>query len=362
MAGLDDADVFSMGFSERKKYVTVGQGAVFSLWLESYASLVVDLSVESGSGAGGAGIEVTPSSAQVVTGADNGFHELNLTVSPVQQSGTYAFTVEAAVRDCGPGRLCTKRAAAELVASQELPDLTGFTASLFPENINVRDLQPVTYRLAITNMGESDEFTVEASLPEGLETTFAPTTITVPEGGYRTITFAATPGSVSSSYELEFTVSSGRGIEKPVTAYLSTNELLTDAARSMEQVNQVGDAERRNQATDELDRWYRTYQDSGYGENLDEYSELQGKLQAARQPSAAHVPSENQTPQQPQQGFPQDTQDLYQGMADEKGLDLLGKDLWILLVIMLVVLGAVFLILKKMKRKSSGLDEEMELA
>jgi len=367
MEGLDDADVFSIGFVEPTKYVAADEMATFTLWLESYADLEIGLSVE-----GGEGLYVTPASAHVSTGSASGtgqsgqsgesFHEINFTVGGVGQEGRYSFDVVGTAQDCGPGSMCTRQANAELVVG-DVPDLAGFMVSLFPENLNIRDLEPVTYRIAITNFGDDGEFTATASLPDGLTTTFAPATMTVPSGEYRTITFTITPGSASQSYELDFTVTSSGGVAKPVTAYLSTNELLTDVSRSMDLINQVADAQTRNQASQGLDRWYQTYQSSDYGQDMDEHSDLQATLQEARQApaDAAHDPSDGDTNGDDGDGDPYYPQDTTNGDGDGEGFDLFGKDLWILLVVVLVVLGAVLFFVQRSKKPGNELDEEIDL-
>jgi|GEM_PF-1071864 len=347
--GLDDNDLFSIGFEDSSKYAKPGEHVEFNLWVQSYAELELDFSVQ-----GYGGISVTPSTASASTGPGSSFRELNFTAGPMAAEKTYSFTVTATAQDCGSGSLCTRKASAELLVGQQQPELTGFKANIFPGNMNVKNLLPVTYRLTINNMAESGEFSLGADLPEGLETTFAPATITVPSGDYRTLTFTVTPSDQSSSYELDFTVRNSAGVTKPVTAYLSTNELLTDVQRSVEQINQLGDSQASAQAEQESERWYRSYQGSGYGEGLDDYSGLQSSLQAARQPGQDKQTSDNGD------AYDDNQDDGPDSSAD--GLDILGKDAWMLLVALLAVLGVLFYFFKFRKgKKAGGLDQEIDL-
>jgi hypothetical protein len=356
ISGLDDADLFSIGFKQAKKHAKPNESSQFILQVESYATLLIDFSVQ-----GQGGIAVNPSTGIVTTNSDNSYHEITFTTDPLMNERTASFEVTTTVRDCGSGSMCSRQATAELIVSQDQQELVGFSANIFPENINLKDLQPVTYRMTIQNMGNSDEFSVDATLSEDLTSTFAPVTITVPQGEYKTITFTVTPNNQSASYELDFEVASSNGIKKPVTAYLSTNELFTDASRSMDLVGQVADSQTASQANQEMDRWYNTYQNSGYGENLDEYDSLQTTLQDARQPGAQPVNGQNGDSGN---GDNLDN-DTDAGGDVSPALDLFGRDIMLLVTIIVIVACAVLLVVfffyRKRKKMGIKLDEEINL-
>jgi len=353
LAGLDSADIFAMGFSDSILYVTPEEQAEFSLWVQSFANLTIDLSASAQGG-----ISLSPRSAVVVTGPGNDFHKLNFTVAPVMTDKSGSITIKGIVRDCGSALICTRKSTAEVVVGQTRPELVGFMASVFPENLNVRDLEPLTYRLTVNNMGDTDEFSIDADLPEDLTTTFVPTTITVPFGEYRTITFSVTPGSARSSYELDFSVTSSKDIVKPVTAYLSTNELLTDVQRSMDLIIQNADPDTFDNANDEMSKWYRSYQDSDYGDDLSGYSSLQSTLQDARQPEEPE-PLDNQTNGSDLDG--NNGTDVFEGDNMVQGIELFGKDIWMLMVALLVILGALFFFFQNRKKQGIRIDEEIDV-
>jgi hypothetical protein len=361
MQGLDSVDILSMGFVEMNKRALSGEPAEFVLYLQSHADLSITLSSQAAPG-----VSITPSSAQATISDGSRFHEMGFNVTAASY-GTHYFTVTASIEGCSSASVCTKQAGGELIVGDSVPELAGFTAMVFPENINIRDLEPVTYRLTVTNMGDSDEFSIDASLPAGVQSTFSPTTLTVPSGESRTVTFDVTPESVSSSYELDFSVESGEGIRKPFTAYLSTNEMLTDAMRNMDAISQGPDAAATVQSRQQLDGWYQTYQGSGYGQGLDDYAELQGSLADARQAAANQMQGgqgdggSGQDSDSGQDGSPASGSDYLPMTTGQQGIDLFGKDLWMLLVVLLAVLGAALVVVQRRKPRGDGLDQEIDL-
>jgi hypothetical protein len=358
MTGLDDADVFSVGFSVAKQYIKPGETANFTLWVQSQAELELDFTVQ-----GQGGIAVSPSTASLATGPDDSFHELGFLAGPMNDEKTYSFTVTAKASDCGSGSMCTRQATAELVVGQQPPAIDGFLVSVFPENINVKDIRNVIYRIVVNNFGDhDDEFSFDASLPDGVSSTFAPTTLTVPAGEYKTMTFTVTPEEQSQSYELDFTVTSSSGVTKPITSYLSTNEQLTDARRSLEAIEQLGNSDAYGQAVDDVGQWYRSYQGSGYGEDLQSYSDLQSGLQTAREsdPNFGGTDNGGDNGGDTGSGLDDNVSGDYPGPATP-GLELFGKDIWIILVAVLVVLGGMMAFLRFRKKKGVNLDEEIDI-
>lgn len=343
--GLGDADVFSMGFLSSQVHATPGQTVAFRLFIESYASLDIDIAAQSSQG-----LSVQPSSRSIRTSPENSFHEIEFNASS-QQPGSHTLTVTAAARNCGSGSYCTRQAIATLEVGQEQPDLEGFTVSVFPENINVKELRPVAYRLTVSNMGQAREFSIAARLPEGMESTFVPMTVTVPSNDYRSIMFTVTPTSPASTYQLDFSANTS-SLSKPATVYLSTDEMLTDAMRSVEIAEASGSG---SQASQELDRWYRTYAETGYGDDLEGYSGLQASLDAAsQQPGTGQGGNET---------IPSDGGWDTNGTSPDNGttgFNLLGKDFWVVLVAAAVLLVAGFLASTKLGKKSR-LDEEFDM-
>ncbi len=348
-SGLSDVEVFSVGLRESARYTSPGGEAGFMLYLESQAELDITVGVEADNG-----LVVTPLSAAVSTGEENEFHEIALNATAPDTEGSYDFTVTATASDCGSGSMCSRHATGKLVVGDGPQQ--GFTVSLFPENINTREPEPVTYRLAIINMGESDQFTITSSLPEGVDTTFVEDTITVGSGDHRTLTFTVTPSSVSSSYELDFTVASSAGVEKPVTAYISTNEMLTDSLRSLESINQY-DSEAASDAQAELDSWYSTYQSSSYGSGLQEYSGLRDSLEEARKEAADSFQGSQETGTGEKTGNEADAGERNYTGTSGPGDDL--NPIYVILPAAALLLGVAFVIVRKKGRSKEEWDQEI---
>ena len=351
-SGLSNTDVFYMSFLAPKQYATSSETSAFTLMVQSYATMDIDLSVTPGPG-----MSINPPSTSVSTGPDDNYHEVEFNVSPISTGGRYIFSVTGTARNCGSGSLCSRTSSAEVDVSDIPSDLDGFSVSLFPENLNVRDLSPVTYRLTVTNMGESDEFELSGFVPDGASTDFSPSTITVPGGGSRTTTFTITPSEVSSFYELRFQAKSSDGDTKPTTAYLSTNEQLTDALRNMDAIAANGDSSITSASQSSVDGWYNTYSESAYGEGLNEYSDLQNQLSAARAAGSTVIPdplpvnTTNGTIPNP----PPVTDD---------GLDLFGKDLWMVLLILVIISGSAFAYTRfaGKSKKKENIDDGFDLS
>ena len=92
--------------------------------------------------------------------------------------------------------------------------------------------------------------------------------VKVPVGYEKTIKFNVTPQSVSSLFNITAVVTSGDVIKKD-TAYLSTNEMLTDMLRRVE---------RNESDANKLNEWYSLYINSNYGDEVDEYAELNEEI------------------------------------------------------------------------------------
>jgi len=330
----NNVDIFAMAFTTPTIYATPGEQVVWNLNIESYADVIIDLSVQTTT------LSVTPAQSSVSLSDSLPRKQINYTVQAPGQAGTYDFNITGTIRGCSSG-FCSRKVKGRLIVTDTPPQQTGFSVSIFPENINVEELEPVSYQFMIHNRGTERTFSVEMNVPEGIQTTFVPQNITVGADTDSTIMFSVTPANVSSFYVITLSAKHVN-ITKQATAYLSTNEMLTDAARAADRVTgSTTDQRIINDVNSAVDNWYNNYRNSNYGENLEEYSNLQHTLNSAGQHSGNHT--QNQTVQD--QGSPsQDTGQQPQGM------DLFGKDLWILIaVIAAIVAVLLFIVFKKTK-------------
>jgi len=203
--------------------------------------------------------------------------------------------VTARIRDCS-GSFCSKKTTGEVKAAQEL---AGFSLSLFPSSLNIKNLDPVTFELIITNFEEEKEFEVQLILPPGMESGFTQQSLLV--AGEQSIEFEITPQSPSSLYLITLIVTAD-GNTKTASATLSTNELLTDALREAEAIKQEN-PEAGDFIDSTIDSWYQSYQAKEYGKELGDYAQLKSELAKAK---ASPPPQKNITlpspPPPPQAG------------------------------------------------------------
>ncbi len=333
----DNNDVLSMAFKKPIKYALPGGQATFTLQVQSHASLTVELTADSNA-------TVSPVRSSLATSSAAPKRTLALTVTAPEEEGEYGIDVTGRIRKC-TGSHCTKHASATLAVQDTIPEEGGFTVSIFPSNYNVKDLEEVPFELAITNNGPTDSFSITADFPEGIETDFEPSTVTVNGGEEGLMLYLVTPRKVSALYELEFTVERG-GIKKPVTAYLSTNELLTDAMREADEVKALGDGAIGQEVDESLEGFFERYQSREYGDELETYGDLKASLDSAREKAAQEPANGGIQPTQPGPG------------TQPPG----GMDLTLIIIIVVVAGGAIaaFLLLRKRGGKEEADIPELE--
>jgi hypothetical protein len=269
----DNFDLFDAGFSAERMYSEPGEPVVYTLLIESYASLTIDLSAESG-------IDISPGSETVQTSPENPRQRVHFTVSSPEQMGEYTFVVEARARNCNEGSFCTKTARGTLAVTADAPE-SGFSAYLFPRSINVKNLDTVLYTLTVQNYGKAKVLSATMKTEPATTTDFEDRDdVILLEDSNVTINFTVTPQGVSSLYEIEVTLTH-EGLEKKASAFLSTNEMLTDAVRNGDGIKSQ-DPGLSGDVNSAIDSWYSNYVSSDYGDGLDSYETLGDRLAGLR--------------------------------------------------------------------------------
>lgn len=263
-----NVDLFDMGFSPGILHVEPEKIVTYSLLVESYASLTIDLDVKN------TALSISPTSETVQTSSSTPYHKIDFTINTPDQNGEYSFDVDADIRNC-EGTFCRKVVKGVVVVNDTLPE-TGVLVYLFPQNLNVKSLEPVIYMLTIQNYEEERTFLTGINIDPDTLTDFPEGSVVVAKDSYKTIEFTVTPNNVSSLYQIDVTVEY-EGLEKKVSAALSTNEMLTDAMRDADYIknlnpNLTGDV---NSA---LDDWYNDHKTSDYGTDMDNYATLKDSL------------------------------------------------------------------------------------
>lgn len=267
----NNADIFAMAFRNPSVTIKSGETAAFQLLIESYASVTLDLVSEG----------LSPAKKTVSLSPSNPKTSLEFTAS---KEGDVSVT--ATIRNC-KGSSCSHSASGK--ATPPGASFTGFSASIFPLTLNIKNLDPVNYELTINNFGDKADFEVQLFTPEGMENNFKKQSFSVE--GKKTIEFQVTPKNTSTMYEFFALVTSGDD-SKEASATLSTNELLTDALRRAEAAKS-SNPNAAEEIDAELDSWYKKYKQTAYGEELGEYAELQRSIDKLAVPE--NVPKQNNT-------------------------------------------------------------------
>ncbi len=331
-----NVDFFDIGFSPGILHVETEKIVTYSLLVESYASLTIDLGIKN------TALSISPLSETVQSSSSNPYHKIGFTINTPTQNGEYNFDVEANIRNC-EGIFCRKVVKGILVVNDTLPE-TGVLIYLFPQSINVKSLEPVIYMLTIQNYEEEKTFLTSINIDPDTLTDFPGGSVVVAKDSYKTIEFTVTPNNVSSLYQIDVTVEY-EGLEKKVSAALSTNEMLTDAMRNADYIknsnpNLTGDV---NSA---LDDWYNDYKTSDYGTDMDNYATLKDSL--------ADLMNQTVDGETPGDGGPYTNGGPVTDGQDQEE----GSWLWIVLLIIIVIVVIILLVMFFKKSKKTDETEE----
>ncbi len=327
----DNNDVISMAFKKPLQYALPGSQATFTLQLQSHATTTVDITVDSNT-------TVSPVRSSLTTSKAAPKRTLTLTVTAPEEAGEYVIDVAGKVKRC-TGTHCMKHASTTLVVQDTLPEEGGFMLLVFPPNLNLKDLEPVLYEVTVFNNGPPGSFSITADFPDGLETNFVPETLDVESGGDKSVILTVTPKKVSTLYEMEFTVEKD-GMKKAATAYLSTNELLTDAFREADGVKVLGDSSVDKDVDESLEGFFERYQSREYGDELETYGDLKASLANAREKATTAQQPTDITPTPPGPGVPSG-----------------GIDLTLIIIIIVIVAGVAIAAFFLLKKKGGGKEE-----
>jgi len=313
----DNADLFDLQFKYETSFANPGETVTKTIYLTSYASLNIDLtSITTLQNDFGSQTVSTSSQRPLVT--------KSFKVKVPNKEGEYSLIVLAKVSGCGL-ELCEKEVEGKIKVASDFVN-EGFVTTIVPKNINLKDPQETIYRLLITNYEESNEFTIETNSDPPINIDPKSITTNVNKDEEKTITFKVTPPSSDPGiYRLYFKVKSSDA-EKMVNAYLTVGELLTDALRESEDLeDQITDPNIKNQINLARNTFLSEYNASFYGDELDDYEDFKKELENAR---AGLGGNEVKPPPQPDTGG---------------GLDWI----WIAVPVVIIAIVLIFLIYKK---------------
>lgn len=257
----NNADIIDLSFTEDVTQAKPGDVVTKKLYVTSYANLRIKLSI--------------------ATSLQNDFGEPVVTTSPSKPASVKTFKVKAPdregdfemiVRAQAEGcdlQACKKHKKGVLSVTSKGKE--GFTASIIPKNINLKEPQETTFRVVISNYEETQDFLIETSSDPSLEIIPESKNVNVEKDDEKTAVFKVTSGE-EDLYNIEFKITSEKS-EKLLTSYLSIGEVLNDAYRYSEDVeNDYPDI--RDEIRNARNQFKSSYNTTSYGDDLNDYEDF----------------------------------------------------------------------------------------
>jgi hypothetical protein len=343
----DHTDAFDMQLDPNVIKATPGEIKQFTLTVGGSEPMGIQLSVSQGT------IPIEPQDEAVSTTEEEPHQEIGFSLRAPQEEGEYTFSIGGKSQGCG-GSYCTKTVTGTIAVSETHDDEDGFSVIMFPENIDSRNLNPVTVRYTVkNNLDESREFDISMQVePIGAGNTFEEESIEVMAKGRETGSFIFTPAEDRKLYRITVTATSGEEVSS-FTSFVSTDEMVSDVLRERDDV--WSDLSQGDQAAigSQILDWRGDYKEADYEENMDGYSSLKETIDAAR--------TEAQT--EPADDF--DWEEYVDEFDDDTGDSGEGIDLTFIMIAVLMFLGliGVYLLYRKLssRGKEQGEFEEIKI-
>ena len=276
-------DSFDIGFYKKYIFSKPGEEKNLTLFVLSSLNTTIELFVKD------TGLNIKPVSTSFPV-FKNRRKTINFTVKPPEKSGTYPIEVTGKIRNCNEVS-CIKQATTYLKIGNK-PNAS-FTVDIFPTNLDTKAGEKIEYMLTIHNYGQDAFFSVYLNLPSGIETTFLNKIIEIPEASEKTINFTLIPKKPETFYEIKAGAVS-KGIDKYVTACITTDEMVTDLLRGMEAIE---NGKGKQEMKEKFNKWYSDYNKTGYMNSLKEYSDLNDLIQKSKTQKPKNQTKPNQLPQ-----------------------------------------------------------------
>ncbi|MCX6814167.1 MAG: hypothetical protein NTY20_00735 [Candidatus Aenigmarchaeota archaeon] len=275
----NNVDLFSAGFRTYTKSAKPGETVQVEVLIQSQASLMIDVTLQSQA--------FLDKRSFVIQTSQNSEYKGLIVNASAASSGNYDIILIAKARNCSLTS-CTKQSSMKLVVSGT-ESQEGFAVSVFPENLAIKKLEPVTYSFTLQNNYKDEvNFIVDVEKPLDLDSSFVLGNFTVPGLSERTENFTVTPHNSTGFYEIKVRASMN-DVEKIISAYLSTNEMVSDVYRNADDVLAGANSSVRAVVDSNVRNWYSSYSKNEYGSNITGYANLQETLDAARKQNASSV-------------------------------------------------------------------------
>lgn len=235
--------------------------------------------------------------------------------------------VKAVVKGCGLPS-CTKTASTLVSAQKPIPASGNFSATLMPEAATTKKGLPAKYYLEIRNYGDEKDYTIQLSLPQGLKSSFNSTTKTI--SNRENILIEITPERTECLYTFSILVKGQAS--KTLQGSLAVDELDCDFQRTKK--TEALDSSKLSKINEAIIK----AKSSSLKDDIGIFTDFTVK---SVNESAAVITQPDAKKPKPSTGG---------------GLDITT----IGLVIAVIVIGLVFILVKKGKKVSEGEDWEKE--
>jgi hypothetical protein len=320
----ENADIIDLSLSPEPIIAKPGEVITATLYITSYANIKIKLSIATNlQNDFGEQVVTTSSSKPMVT--------KKFKIKAPEKEGTYTINIMAQVEGCEM-KACKKNK--EIILKVNENEKVGFTANLIPQNINLKTPGEVLFRVIIENQEKTQNFTIEVTSDPQLTITPKNKTITIEKGEEMTTIFSVIPGN-EKLYKLEFRVST-ENTEKLLTSYISIGEILRDALRYSNYVENEITPNLKDKLANKIVNYEETYNQTSYGEDIPETEEFLNTIDELKRTSKENT---NHTPSS------QSTQ--------EPGFN------WMFITIPVIIIVAIillFIVFKKAKTTDTGVE------
>jgi hypothetical protein len=255
----ENADIIDLSFKEDVTQAKPGETVTKTLYVTSYANLRIRLSLASS-------LQNDFSESVVTTSPSKPTAFKTFDVKAPEREGEFEIIVRAEAEGCGIQACKKQKKGVLLITSRERE---GFSASVIPKNINLKEARETIFRVVISNYDEPQDFLIEASSSPSLGIDPESKTVQVDGDEEKTTIFKVLPGD-EDLYKMEFKITSGKS-EKLLISYLSIGELLTDAIRYAEASERTSTPDIREEIRKAREEYEKKYGTTSYGEDVDEY-------------------------------------------------------------------------------------------
>ncbi len=255
----ENADIIDLSFKEEVTQAKPGEIVTKTLYITSYANLRIRLSIATN-------LQNDFGEPVVTTSPSNPTAMKTFKVKAPEREGEFEMIVNAQAEGCEI-QACKKQKKGTISVTTK--EKEGFTASVIPENINLKEAGETIFRVVISNYDESQDFLIEASSSPSMNIEPESKTVNLGENEEKTTVFKAFPGE-EDLYKIEFKITSEKS-EKLLTSHISIGELLTDAFRYSEASEKVSTPDIREEIRNARIEYEEKYKTTSYGEDVNEY-------------------------------------------------------------------------------------------